>query len=482
MAGQSYFHGVTLSESSESAVLQRVADWGITFYNGLAPDADAAQFPLNTPTVVTSLAGAAALGASGDLLEALTTHFGEGGGTVVVNRVDVGASPEATIANLIGDPVSRTGIYSALRAKALTGLAPRVIVTAGDTGTWIDDGVVSVSLTKGGERYSAVPKVVITPAQGDAGTGAEAEAILDNGALASITVIKAGSDYGLAPKITIERAAGDTTGGGAEAIANVGDVAGPFISALNAVCPVIRARAYIHGPNTTNAEAVRFRNTINGGRILVIDPKAIKNLGGVPVVKAMAPVFAGIRSRVVASDEGVSGAVSNKLIRTIDGVSRTIIYPGDANYLNENSVATVINERGGFRTWGSRLATDNALWAFDSVRATADMVNEGLEDIYFSWVDKKFTAANLKLMIEDGNALMRDFTLNKDILGGRVWLGSQNTPTQMAGGNIFLEVEFEPVGLMEQIRITTRRNILYYSLLLDSVTGAIENGPLTLAA
>ena len=42
-------------------------------------------------------------------------------------------------------------------------------------------------------------------------------------------------------------------------------------------------------------------------------------------------------------------------------------------------------------------------------------------------------------------------------------------------------VEFEPVGIMEQINITTYRNILYYQLLLDEVRGAIENGPLTLA-
>lgn len=483
MTSSSYFHGVTLSESSEAAVLQRVADWGVTFYNGTAPDADAAQFPLNTPTVVTTLANAAGLGAAGDLLDMLTTHFGEGGGTVVVNRVAVGADEAATAANLIGDAVARTGIYAALRAKALTGLAPRVLVTAGDTGSWIDDGVVSIAITNGGAGYTAAPAVTITPAEGDTtGTGATAEAVLTGGVVTAITVTAAGHGYTATPTVSFASASGDTTGAGAAATAHVGDVAGPFTSALNTICPAIRARAYIHGPNTTDAEAVRMRNTINGGRILVIDPKAIKNVDGLPVVRPMAPVFAGIRSRVVASDEGVSGSVSNKVIRTIDGAARTVLYPGDANYLNEHAVATVINERGGLRSWGSRLATDDELWAFDSVRATADMVNEGLEDIYFNWVDKKFTAANLKLMIEDGNNMLRDFRLNNDILGGRVWLGAQNTPTKMAAGNVYLEVEFEPVGLMEQIRITARRNILYYSLLLDSVTGAIENGPLTLAA
>ena len=47
---------------------------------------------------------------------------------------------------------------------------------------------------------------------------------------------------------------------------------------------------------------------------------------------------------------------------------------------------------------------------------------------------------------------------------------------------VFLSVEFEPVVPMEQIHITTHRNPLYFELLLDEVRGAIENGPLTLAA
>jgi hypothetical protein len=74
------------------------------------------------------------------------------------------------------------------------------------------------------------------------------------------------------------------------------------------------------------------------------------------------------------------------------------------------------------------------------------------------------------------------FRLNQDILGGGVWLSDLNTPTLNAGGKVFLNVEFEPVGLMEQIHITTYRNILYYQLLLDDVRGAIENGPLTVVA
>lgn len=556
MVDLSYKHGVTVVESPDTPSLLRAVNFGITFFNGTAPDADDATYPLNTPTLVTSLSKAVLLGGS-YLKSALETYFGEGGSYAIINRVAVGNTDDETQANLIGDASAKTGIYAALRAKALLSSGgvtyqPRVLVSEGDTGTYTEDGVVSVTLTNNGNDYTSAPSVSFS-GSGDAaatatvnkhrvsaittvnagqdyataptitiapppagGVQATATCTVADGEIDAITITNKGSGYTTAPAITVEGGGGNSAsltavlggpltgitvtaagenyvstptvtisgggGSGAAAIANLGDVANAFVSAFNTVAPQLRARAYVEGPNTTDAEAVRYRNTINGGRVLVIDPKTIKNVNGTPVIKPVAPVFAGVRARVVASAEGVSGSVSNKIIRTIDGVARTIQYPGDSNYLNENCVNTIINERGGFRTWGSRLATDDLIWQFDSVRATADMINEALEDLYFKYVDRKFTKYNLKMMIEDGNAALRVFQFNDDILGGRVWLSDLNEPTLNAQGKVFLDVEFEPVGLMEQIHVTTYRNIAYYRLLLDSVRGAIDNGPLTIAA
>jgi hypothetical protein len=486
MADLAYAHGVTLVESAVTPSLLRVQRQGITFINGTAPDADPAAFPLNTPTLVTSELKASGLGADGTLLEDVKTVFGEGGSWCIVNRVEHSADPAILQANLIGDLVARTGIYAALRAKGLTGYQPRVIITAGNTGAWVEAGVVSVSVVAEGSKLTEPPIVKATGGGNDQGKELPTlEAVMGEGVNAdkvvAVRVVLPGKKLSEPPVITFEGGGADEAKVLPQATANVGDVANPFVSALKVITPKIRARAYINGPNTTNAEALRFRRTLNG-RILPIDPKVIRNVNGVPVTKPVAPVFAGVRSRVVAGDEGVSGSVSNKIINTIDGVARTITYPDDANYLNENQVATIINERGGFRTWGSRLATDDPLWQFDSVRATADMINEALEDIYFLYVDRKFTKANMKMMIEDGNAALRVFKNNEDILGGRCWFPVLNDPTLMANGKLFLDVEFEPVGIMEQIHITTHRNILYYRLLLDEVNGLIETGPLAVAA
>jgi len=557
VADLSYWHGVKLEESANTPSILRVSNFGVTFLNGTAPDADPASYPIDTPKLVTSLSQVALLGA-GWLKESLETYFGEGGTYAVVNRVAAGANANEKQDNLIGDASDRTGVYALLRVKGLLGIKPRVIITEGNTGTYIEDGVVSVTLTNGGNNYTSAPTVSF--AGGTPEETAAATAVINKHKVASLTITNAGQDYATAPTISISAPSGENgvqatatcavsggainaititnpgsgytsaptvtlsggggtlavltavlggpviavnvtdagkgfdaiptvafTGGGgtgASATANLGDVANAFISALQTVVhtPGVRARAYVEGPNTSNEEAVRWRNTINSNRILPIDPKTLKNVNNVPVQKPSAPVWAGVRARVVASSEGVSGSVSNKIIRTIDGVARTIHYPVDSNYLNERHVNTIINERGGFRTWGSRLATDDLIWSFDSVRATADMINEALEDLYFVYVDRKFTKGNLKMIVEDGNAALRVFKNNDDILGGRVWLSDLNTPILNADGKVFLNVEFEPVGIMEQIHLTAHRNILYYQLMLDEVRGAIENGPLTLAA
>lgn len=489
MADLSYFHGVKLEESPDTPSVVRVQQQGVTFVNGHADGADAAAFPINEPRLVTSVSQAALLGAEGSLLRDVTTIFEEGGSYVQVNRVEYSATPATLEANLIGDPVARTGLYAAHKAKSLTGYKPRVIVTEGATGSWIEGGVTLIVMATNGSNLTEAPAV--TASGGGSASGKVLpvlEAIMGTGPAAGtvtgVRIVSPGKAMTQAPTIAF-------TGGGSDgakvlptATANIGDVGNTFVSALRAICHAdgARCRAYIHGPNGTNADAVRFRSTINSDRILIIDPKGLKNVGGSPVVVPSAPVFAGVRARVVASAEGVSGSVSNKVIRTLDGVARSVNYPLDSNYLNDKQINTIINERGGLRTWGSRLASENILWQFDSVRATADMINESLEDLYFSYVDRKFTRANLKMMMEDGNAALRVFALNDDILGGRVWLADLNTPTLNAQGKVFLNVEFEPVGLMEQIHITTHRNILYYQLLLDEVRGAIDNGPLSLAA
>lgn len=487
MSNLSYFHGSRVLESAESPSIFKISNHNSTLYVGTSEDADPAAYPLNEPTIVSGPSLLAALG-SGWLAEAARAHLGEGGEGVIVTRVAAGANEAATETNVIGDMAARTGIYSILACKARLGIRPAVIVVEGNTGAIIENGAVSVTLSGGGSNLTEAPTISLTGGGSASGKVLPVlEVVMGTGAAAgtvtAVNILSTGKNMTTAPTVTFSGGGDDPAKALPAAILNLGDVGNPLIAALRSAVAMdgVRARAYVQGPGQDNAAAVRWERTIGGGRVLPIDPGGIKLEDGTPVPVPIAPVFAGIRSRVVAGAEGVSGSVSNKPIRTLTGVARTIVYPQDSNYLNERNVATVINEGGGLRTWGSRLSGDDPIWAFDSVRATADVVNEMLEAVYFRWVDRKLTAANLKQMIEDGNAGMRALRDAGHIYGSRIWLSDLNQPAVNVQGKVFLNVEFEPVGLMEQITITTYRNILYYQLELDQVRGAIENGPLTLS-
>ncbi len=243
-----------------------------------------------------------------------------------------------------------------------------------------------------------------------------------------------------------------------------GVTANPVVAELVGVLDQLKAVAFVDGPDTTDADAIAYRNLIGSQRVYVVDPKVLvwDTATSAYVTRPASARFAGVQARV-DTNLGFWHSLSNKPINGIGGVSRTVTYGLQANYLNENHVGTVINMGSGFITWGNRAATEDDLWVFLSVRRTADFINEAIEKAYLEFVDKPFSAANLKFMLESGNAAMRTFKASGAILGGRVWIDETlNEPTDMAAGKITLSMEFEPPAPMEDIRFIAHRNIQYY--------------------
>ncbi|MEX5515727.1 phage tail sheath subtilisin-like domain-containing protein [Pseudophaeobacter sp. 1A09344] len=243
-----------------------------------------------------------------------------------------------------------------------------------------------------------------------------------------------------------------------------GVTANPVVAELVGVLDQLKAVAFVDGPDTTDADAIAYRDLIGSQRVYVVDPKVLVWDTGTSayVARPASARFAGVQARV-DTNLGFWHSLSNKTINGIGGASRTVTYGLQANYLNENHVGTVINMGSGFITWGNRAATTDDLWVFLSVRRTADFINEAIEKAYLEFVDKPFSAANLMFMLESGNAAMRTFKASGAILGGRVWIDETlNEPTEMAAGKITLSMEFEPPAPMEDIRFIAHRNIQYY--------------------
>ncbi|MDM5147666.1 phage tail sheath subtilisin-like domain-containing protein [Candidatus Persebacteraceae bacterium Df01] len=93
-------------------------------------------YPINTPVIINTSAAAAALGNIGTLPAAVGDVWRTSGlnaATVIVVRVDAGEDDATTLANVIGDKVTRTGIYSLLDASSETGKTPAIIAATGHT-------------------------------------------------------------------------------------------------------------------------------------------------------------------------------------------------------------------------------------------------------------------------------------------------------------------------------------------------------------
>lgn len=359
---------------------------------------------------------------------------------------------------------------------------PNVVIAGAGSGaeavaTVVGGAVTAVTVVEGGAGYSAAPTITFT---GGGGKGAKAEAIVEAGTVTGFIIRNPGFGY-VNPTVSLTGGGG----AGATATANTGATINPVVAELSGVTEQLRAVAFVDGPDTTDEDAVAYRSLINSQRIYIIDPKVLVWDTGLNanVPQPASARFAGVQCRVDRNN-GFWWSLSNKPINGIVGVVRPVTYGDQANYLNERSIATIINLNGeGYRTWGNRLATGDDLWRFLPVRRTADFINEAIERAYLEFVDKPFSLANLKFMVESGNAFLRVLQAEGAILGGRVWLDPErNTNEEMAQGRVTLGVAFEPPAPMEDIRIIAHRDITYYAALRDRVLQEIGDGTLAAAA
>lgn len=128
-----FIHGVEVLTVLEGARPIQTARFSVTGIIGTAPGADADLFPLNTPVRVLSSRGMEALGEAGSLPSAASGFYDNGGGVVIVVRVDEGADEAATLANVVGDAAALTGVHAFKAAESTVKLTPRILVATGWT-------------------------------------------------------------------------------------------------------------------------------------------------------------------------------------------------------------------------------------------------------------------------------------------------------------------------------------------------------------
>ncbi len=252
----------------------------------------------------------------------------------------------------------------------------------------------------------------------------------------------------------------------------------PVMAELETIAPKLRGWIVADGPGTNDVDAVAYANDFGSDRVYIVE-------GGVKVWNVITNSFenrpaaarvAGVIARTDAT-KGFWWSPSNKEIFGIGGTSRPINFNmsdvnSQANYLNENKIAVVVNQSG-YRLWGNRTTSSDPKWAFLSVRRTADMIYESVEKAFLWAVDRPFSEQLLRDIEGSVQDYLNSLKARGAIIGGSCWLDKElNTQSSLESGQIYFDFDIEPPAPMERLTYRAYRNNGYYSELMDKLIAA----------
>ncbi|MBR3371167.1 MAG: phage tail sheath subtilisin-like domain-containing protein [Rhodobacteraceae bacterium] len=256
------------------------------------------------------------------------------------------------------------------------------------------------------------------------------------------------------------------------------DGVNPVVSALLSVATRLRAIVIKDGPNTTEAAAITDAALYGSDRLYIVDPavRVFDQTTASNMTRPSSAFVAGLLSKR-DRERGFWWSPSNQEVRGITGTSRPVGFQmsepaTESNRLNEAKVATIVRQNG-FRLWGNRSTATDPLWAFLSVRRTADMIYESIEAAHLWAMDRPFSAQLLLDIRDSVQAYLDTLTTRGAILGGRVWLDPElNTEATLKQGKLFLDFDIEPPAPLERLTFRAHRNGVYYEELVATVIAA----------
>ncbi|KAB7896009.1 phage tail protein [Rouxiella sp. S1S-2] len=235
----------------------------------------------------------------------------------------------------------------------------------------------------------------------------------------------------------------------------------------------LRAVAYVDcAPMATAAEVAQRRQTFGARVELLRSRVCIANAAGELVYLPYSARAAGLRARI-DMERGWWWSKSNQDIYNILGVEQVDEFilgePNcQANLLNMENISTIIR-RDGFKHWGNRLCTSNPQWRFESVRRTADVIEDSIQETVMLYNDRPLDKQNADDIVGTINAYIRQLVGLKAIFGGRAWPDEElNTAESLASGVIYINYDFGPKSPTERISLRVRVNNDYALLEMDT--------------
>lgn len=343
----------------------------------------------------------------------------------------IGTAPEATEDFPLNTPVLIAGSYTEAAKLGTAGTLPAAL-----------EGILA---------QTGAMVVVIRVAEGEAsGEGNEAitaaEATINN-VIGSVSgngeysgvysFLASKSILGVTPRILI--APGFSVN---EVITELISIADRLRAIIVADCPA----------NETNANLISFVNACASARVYAVYPEVINTKN---TTVPASPYVAGVIART-DNDEGFWVSPSNKSINGIIGLSKPIDFSlGDsscrANYLNEQKIATIINQNG-YKLWGNRSTAGEGAYQFLCVRRTADIISDSILQSHLWAVDRNIVKNYLTDVTENVNAFLATLKSQGAILAGKCVANKElNTAQNISEGKVYFDFEFTPAYPAEQV-------------------------------
>lgn len=236
--------------------------------------------------------------------------------------------------------------------------------------------------------------------------------------------------------------------------------------ALETVAGKLRAVAYVDCAAGASLQEVVQRRQSYGARTELLRPRVqISNAGGQLVYRPYSAFAAGLRARI-DYEKGWWWSKSNQEVFNILGVEQVDEFilgerNCDANLLNMQNVSTIIR-RAGFKHWGNRLCSSHLQWHFESVRRTADVIEDSIQEAMLEYTDRPLDRENADDVIGSINAYIRRLVAEGAIFGGRAWLDPElNTAETLAAGELYINYDFGPKSPTELISMRVSVNNEY---------------------
>lgn len=449
-----------------------------------------AAFVVNTPILFNSTDAVARMiepdseiGRALSLINAQTALYQQAAQIILV-PVTAGASASATIANIIGNAASGTGLYAFKKCGALLGVYPRLIAAPGFTSQPNAGVSKTVTVSNGGSGYTSAPTVAFS------GGGSESNkvlptghAVISGGAVTGVVIDTIGANMTTAPTIAFSGGGGS----GAAATATLDSVTNAVCAALPGVLNSILAIAVVSAPGSSRTGDVTFRSTIASERIMVVTPTAkMLDSDGDTVVTDLAPAVLGLfvrrdsqydgrpfRSPLNQPVYGIIGAGRDIDFNLLDGAS-------EGQDLLSNQIGPLVRGQsgndfaisdGGYVFMGFENVADELTWRqIHKVRGRDFIELTAIRTLRQYLGKYNLTTQTVKTIVDVVDDILAIAQGNGEILGRTVKFDKDaNNETDFRSGHIYVDARFEEAPVFRKMTLKSRPYSQAITLTIESL-------------